>query len=70
MTASPGAEWERHADGSHISIPIRPRDADEVRAWCGANCTGNFLIDLGRRVIFEKREDAALATVFWRAEER
>ncbi|CAA9390123.1 MAG: hypothetical protein AVDCRST_MAG64-1147 [uncultured Phycisphaerae bacterium] len=68
--ASHDAEWERHADGTHISFPIRPRDADGVPAWCGVNCSGDFLIDLGRRVVFEKREDAALATVFWRAEER
>lgn len=63
-------EWERHEDGQHISIPILSGDADEVRAWCGENCEGDFLIDLGRRVVFQSREDAALATLRWRAEER
>lgn len=66
--ASPATECERHADGTHISIPIRPRDADGVRAWCRVNYAGDYLIDLGRRVVFAKREDAALATMFWRAE--
>ena len=68
--ASHDAEWERHADATYISVPIRPRDADGVRALCDVNCDADFLIDLGKRVVFEKQEDAALATVFWRAEER
>ena len=68
--ASHDAEWERHADGTRISIPIRPRDVDDVRAWCNENCDADFLIDLGRRVVFQSRQDAALATMFWRAEER
>lgn len=67
MTAS---EWERHADGQHISIPISPSDLDEVRAWCGEHCRGDFMVVLGRRVVFQSREDAALATMFWRCEER
>jgi hypothetical protein len=62
--------WERHPGGAYISIPINPRDLDEVRAWCSENCEGDYLIDLGRRVLFQSREDAALATMFWRAEER
>ena len=68
--ASPATEWERHADGTHISIPIRPRDLDGVRAWCGVNRRGDFLIDRGRRVVFQSREDAALATIWWRCEEQ
>ena len=68
--ASPATEWERHADGTHLSIPIRPRDADDVRAWCEVNCRGDFLIDRGRRVVFQSREDAALATIWWRCEEQ
>ena len=45
-------------------------DLDEVRAWCSVNCEGDFLIVLDRRVLFQSREDAALATLWWRAEER
>ncbi len=61
--------WERHPGGEYISIPIYARDLDDVRRWCSENCVGDFLIDLGRRVVFQPREDAALATLFWRAEE-
>ena len=63
-------QWERHSDGSYILVPIRPRDLDDVRAWCIENCRGDFLIDLGRRVLFQLRDDAGLATLWWRAEER
>jgi hypothetical protein len=66
--AEPTVEWERHNDGSYISIPIRPRDLDAVREWCAENCEGDFLIDLGRRIIFQLRDDAMLATLWWRAE--
>jgi hypothetical protein len=44
--------WERHDDGSYTSIPIRPWDLDAVREWCAENCGGDFLTDLGRRIIF------------------
>jgi hypothetical protein len=64
------ADWERHHDGAYISIPIYARDLHKVRAWCKANCSGDFLIVLDRRVLFQSREDAALATLWWRAEER
>ena len=70
MKADVAAGWDRLDDGSYISVPIRPRDLDDVRAWCSENCEGDFLIDLGRRVLFQIREDAALATLWWRAEER
>ena len=63
-------EWERHGDGTYISVPIAPALIDEVRAWCGEHCRGDYLIVLGRRVLFQSREDAALATVWWRTEER
>jgi hypothetical protein len=69
MTAL-AAEWERHACDAYISIPIRPRDLEEVREWCTENCQGDFLIDLGRRVLFQLWDDAVLATLRWRAEER
>ena len=69
MTAL-AADWERHACGAYISIPIRPCDLDDVRDWCIQNCQGDFLVDLGRRVLFQLREDAALATLWWRAEDR
>ena len=64
------AEWERHPCGAYISIPIRPRDLEKVREWCSVNCQGDYLIDLGRRILFQLRDDAALATLWWRAEER
>ena len=64
------ADWERHHDGAYISIPINARDLHEVRAWCNENCEGDFLVVLGPRVIFQLQEDAALATLWWRAEER
>lgn len=70
MAAGTATYWERHADGAYISIPIEPGDLDEVRAWCGEHCRGDFMIVLDRRVVFERREDAALATLRWRAEER
>jgi len=38
-------------------------DLDEVRAWLAENCGGDYLIVLGKRVVFERREDAALAVV-------
>lgn len=69
MKAS-AAEWERHACGAYISIPIYPRDLDDVRQWCIENCQGDFLIDLGRRVLFQLRDDAAVATLWWRAGDR
>lgn len=70
MRAQSDAGWEHHADGQHISVPIDPANLDEVRIWCSENCEGDFLIVLGRRVVFQSREDAALATLFWRCEER
>jgi hypothetical protein len=70
VTVEANAEWERHPGGAYISVPIDPRDLDEVRAWCNGNCIGDFLIVLDRRVLFQSREDAALATMFWRCEER
>jgi hypothetical protein len=70
MMVDAAMEWERFDDGSYISIPIYPRDLDDVRDWCIENCEGDFVIDLGRRIIFQFREDAALATLRWRAEER
>ncbi len=68
MTAA-ATDWERHADGSQVSIPISPADADAVRAWCAEHCRGDFLIVLGPGVVFQRRDDGALATLFWRAEE-
>jgi hypothetical protein len=67
VTAATDA-WKRHADGGYISVPISWRDLDDVRDWCRANCRGDFVIDLGRGVLFQSREDAALATLRWRAE--
>jgi hypothetical protein len=70
VTVEADTGWERHPGGKYISIPIDPRDLTEVRAWCAENWEADYLIDLGRRVLFQSREDAALATLFWRAEER
>ena len=70
MTVEADAEWERHADGAYITIPINPRDLNAVRVWCNENYEGDFLIVLGPRIIFQLREDAALAALFWGAEER
>ncbi|GAA0576880.1 hypothetical protein GCM10009416_14330 [Craurococcus roseus] len=68
MTTAPSAGWERHEDGTHIAIPIPPAKVDEVRAWCAEHCAGDYMIVLGRRVVFQSREDAALATLWWRCE--
>ena len=70
MKANAAVDWERLDDGGYICIPIRPSDLDDVRQWCCENCQGDYLIDLGRRVIFQRREDAVLAALWWRAEER
>ena len=69
MTAETIGGWERYPDGSYISTPIRYADLDEVRVWCTENCRGDFVIVLGRRVLFQSREDAALATLRWRQED-
>jgi hypothetical protein len=63
-----GLGWELGRDGKHLSIPIRPHDAEVVREWCAAHCEGDFLLVLGRRIVFERRDDAAFATLYWRAE--
>jgi hypothetical protein len=68
VTASP-AGWELGEEGQQFSIPISPREADDVRAWWRVRYRGDFLIVLGRRVVFERRKDAALATLFWRRED-
>lgn len=70
MTVEVNAGRERHPDGSYLSIPVYRRDLNEVRAWCNENCGGDFLIVIGPRVVFQLREDAALATLRRRAEER
>ncbi len=70
MTVEADAGWERHPGGEHIVIPIHARDLDDVRAWCNEHCEGDFLVVLGPRVVFQLREDAALATMFWHCEER
>jgi hypothetical protein len=57
------ADWDRKEDGTHIAVPIAAHHLDEVRAWCGENCGGDFLIVLGCREVFESRKDAALAVV-------
>jgi hypothetical protein len=62
-------DWERHEDGSPISVPISYDDAAEVRRWCAENCIGDYLISLNRCVMFQRAEDAALATLLWRREE-
>ena len=63
MTVEADAAWERHPDGAYISVPIDPPDLDEVRAWCPGNCIGNYLIVPGRKIAFERSEDAALAAL-------
>ncbi len=59
MTAGAAAGWDRKDDGTHIAVPIAGRDPEEVRQWLAENCTGDYLIVLGRRIVFERREDAA-----------
>ena len=68
MTDS-GSGWELGKDGQPLSIPIWPRDLGDVREWCREHCRGDYVIVLARRVAFERREDAALATLYWRAEQ-
>ena len=63
MTAVAAAGWDRKDDGGYIAVSVAGCDLDEVREWCAENCIGDFLIVLGRRVVFERREDAALAVV-------
>lgn len=62
-------EWELGDDGSPICIPISYCDAEELRRWCAENCEGDYLISLARHVLFQRRDDAALATLWWRREE-
>ncbi len=50
------ADWDRKEDGTHIAVPIAGRDLEEVREWLAENCTGDYLIVLGQRVVFERRE--------------
>jgi len=69
MRVEGNSDWDRQSDGSYISIPIRYSDLDDLREWCVENCIGDYIIDLGRRVIFERHDDAALAALWWRAEE-
>ncbi len=59
MTAAVTADWDRKDDGGYIAVPIAGHDSDEVRAWFAENCGGDYLIVLGQRVVFERREDAA-----------
>ncbi len=63
MTAGAAAGWDRKDDGTHIAVPIAGRDPEEGRQWLAENCTGDYLIVLGRRIVFERREDEALALV-------
>ena len=63
MRAGAAVGWDRTEDGSHIAVPIAGHDLDEVRECLAENCTGDYLIVLGRRVVFERREDAAVTLV-------
>ena len=63
MSAGAAADRDLKEDGTHIAAPIAGRDLDDVREWLLENCRGDFLVVLGRRVVFERREDAALAVV-------
>ena len=63
MTESGSAGWELGKDGQPLCIPIWPRELDDVREWCREHCLGDYLIVLDRRVAFERREDAALASI-------
>ena len=63
MTAGAAADWDRGDEGGYIAVPIAGRDLDEVRVWLAENFIGDYLIVLGQRVVFERREDAALAVV-------
>ncbi len=63
MTAAVTADWDRKDDGGYIAVTIAGQDLDEVREWLAENCQGDYLVVLGRRVVFERREDAALAVV-------
>ena len=63
MTADAAARWDCKDDGTHIAVPIAGHDLDEVREWLAETCTGDYLIVLGQRVVFGRREDAALAVV-------
>ena len=69
MTATATGAWELRDDGTYISVPIDYRDLDDVREWCVENCAADFIVVLGQRVLFQSREDAALATLWWRREE-
>jgi hypothetical protein len=69
MTVAEMSDWQLHDDGSHISVRIAYGDAAEVRHWCAENCMGDYVISLGRCVLFQRRQDAALATLWWRRSE-
>ena len=63
MSAVAAASRDRKDDGTRIAVPIAGHDLDKVREWLAENCGGDYLIVLGQRVVFERREDAALAVV-------
>ncbi len=63
MSAGTVAAWDRKEDGGYVAVPIAGHDLGEVRAWLAENCGGDYLIVLGQRVVFERREGAALAVV-------
>jgi len=69
VTAARTGGWDRHPDGTYISVPIFWHDLDEVRAWCNLHCEEDFLVVLDRCVLFQAHEDAALAALRWRCEE-
>ncbi len=55
----PRGLWRLHA------ILVAGRDLDEVRAWRSGDCTGDFLILLGRRIVSDRREGATVAVVVY-----
>ena len=63
MTEGAAVDRDRKDDGAYLAVPIAGRHLEEVRAWLAENCRGDFLVVLGQRVLFERREDAALAAV-------
>ena len=62
-TTNCATHWDRTDSGAHIAAPIAGHDPAEVRAWLAEDCRGDYLIVVGQRVVFERREDAALAVV-------
>jgi hypothetical protein len=55
--------------GGYYPVPVSPARIDEIKAWCSEHVIGDWLPVLGRRILFQRADEAALAALWWYAEE-